>query len=117
MTQQGAFQLDCLHCKKPIVFSAFELDAENSIVACPQCSKKYGFDTNIKKQLKTFSDLCHQIQKSENILGNANVAVNVGSQEVKIPFKILLTRLKSTLDLQIGGEKVTICFRIQPTKL
>lgn len=118
MQESGTFELSCLGCKTPVSFSIFELDAPNHLVECPKCQKKYGFhEEGLKKQLKQFAALCLQIQESKDILGNAGVSVTVGKDEVTIPFKILLTRLKSTLDLQMGKEKFSLSFRIEPTKL
>ena len=98
-------------------FSLFDLDEDN-LVSCQECGKKYGLsEENLKRQLKKFAGLCRQIQESEEILGKAGVTVSVGKDEVKIPFKILLTRLKSTLDLQVGNERLVITFRVEPTAL
>lgn len=113
MAQKGLFQLDCKSCSSPILFTLHDLDR---IVKCPQCSQAYGFnDANLKKQLTLFSALCTQIKESREILGNATVAVTVGKEEVKIPFKLLLSRLQSTLDLEIGeNKKLSITYRIEP---
>ncbi len=35
---------------------------------------------------------------------------------MKIPFKLLLTRLNSTLDLMVGDDPLTIRFRVEPAK-
>ncbi|MDB6082001.1 MAG: hypothetical protein JWO53_1273 [Chlamydiia bacterium] len=113
MTQKGLFELDCRSCKNPILFTLEDL---SRTVACKKCHKAYGFgDEKLKRQLKQFEGLCRQIQESKEILGNAAVAVTVGKEEVKIPFKLLLSRLQSTLDLQTSeGEKLVINFRIEP---
>jgi hypothetical protein len=66
------------------------------------------------RQISLFIDLCTQLKKSEEILSSSSIAVNVGSSEVKLPFKLLLTRLRSTLDLEIEGSKVTISSRAEP---
>lgn len=66
------------------------------------------------RQISLFIDLCTQLKKSEEILSSSSIAVNVGSSEVKLPFKLLLTRLRSTLDLEIEGKKVTISSRSEP---
>ena len=39
----------------------------------------------------------------------------MGDRELKIPYKLLLTRLNSTLDLMVGDRPLTITFRIEPT--
>ena len=117
MKGKGSFELDCKGCTHPVQFSLFELE-ESKLVSCNECGKKYGFgDENLKRQLKKFADLCRQIQESEEILGRSSVAVTIGKEEVKVPFKILLTRLKSTLDLNIGNERFVVSFRVEPTAL
>ena len=117
MASQGTFELDCKGCKQAISFSLMDLEAL-PIIACNDCGKKYAFsDETLRRQLKKFAALCRQIRESEEILGTSGVGVAVGKEEVKIPFKILLSRLKSTLDLQVGGERFVISFRIEPTTM
>lgn len=107
---------NCLSCKTPVTFSVFELDHREP-VSCPECSKKYAFtDPTLVRQLKKFEALCRQIQDSEEILGSASVGVDVGEHHVKVPYKLLLTRLSSSLDLNIGGQPFSIFFRIEPIK-
>jgi hypothetical protein len=92
-----------------------DLEADNHHASCSGCGKKYGLqDETLKRQLNLFAALCRQIQQSEEILGNTAVAVDVGPHNVKIPFKLLLTRLKSTLDLQVGDTKLVVTYRVQP---
>ncbi len=118
MTNQGAFELDCIDCKKSVVFSIMELDKTPHIVTCVHCGKKYALgEETLKRQLKKFAALCQQIQDSQEILGDANVAVDVDGKTVQVPFKLLLTRLKSVLNLQIGERRLSIAFRVEPTSL
>ena len=113
MKTQGSFQLDCISCQHPVVFSVSDLD---KIVRCSECGQKYGLNEEpLKRQLKKFAALCKQIQESEEILGNTAVAVEVGTSKVQVPFKILLTRLKSTLTLQVGDKRLVVTFRTQTT--
>ena len=113
----GIFQIECLNCKHPISFSLNELEKASELIAiCTECGKKYAIgDATLKRQLLQFAKLCREIRASEEILSNTAVSVDVGQQNIKIPFKILLTRLKSTLDLVIGDQKVTVVFRVEPT--
>lgn len=118
MTNQGTFQLECIDCKSDVVFSIMDLDKTPTLVTCSSCNKKYALgEETLKRQLKKFAALCQQIQDSQEILGDASVAVDVGGQSVKIPFKLLLTRLKSVLNLQIGNTKLSVAFRVEPTSL
>jgi hypothetical protein len=110
-------QFPCLTCKTPIRFSVFNLDKEGGVLQCSSCSKPYILsDEALLRQLKKFEALCQQIKESEEILGNTNVGVDVGEHHVKIPYKLLLTRLNSSLDLLIGGQPVSITFRIEPSR-
>jgi len=87
------------------------------VSCCPNCGKQFGIESeSIARQISLFSDLCKQIKDSEEILSSASIAVAVGNKEVKVPFKLLLTRLKSTLDLEIDGQKLCISKRAEPLK-
>jgi len=113
---KNSFQLNCIGCKHPVSFSIVQLEAPQHIVSCQSCGKKYGLgEESLKRQLKKFASLCIQIKESEEILGNAAIAVDVGKNNVQVPFKLLLTRLKSTLDLTVQGERIVITFRSEPT--
>lgn len=113
MNTNAAFSLDCLTCQHPVLFCLSDLD---HVVNCPECGQQYGLhEESLKRQLKKFAALCTQIRDSEEILGDAGVAVEVGSSKVQLPFKILLTRLKSTLNLKVGKNTLVITFRTQPT--
>ena len=88
------------------------------IVRCSGCGKQFGIESGtIAKQIKLFVGLCQQLKASEEILSNAAIDVTVCSTEVKIPFKLLLTRLKSTLDLDVDGKKISISSRTEPLKV
>ncbi len=118
MEKQGTFQLDCITCNEPVIFSILDLDKAPHLVTCPSCGKKYGLgEETLKRQLVKFAALCQQIQESQEILGNASVAVEVGPNSVKVPFKLLLLRLKSVLDLTVGDTRLTVTFRVEPTTL
>lgn len=116
MQKGHSLQFKCLTCGTPATFSVFDLDTQATI-CCHHCEKKYAFtDPILIRQLKKFEALCRQIQDSEEILGAASVGVDVGEHHVKVPYKLLLTRLSSSLDLNMGGQKVSIFFRIEPLK-
>lgn len=111
---KGSFQIDCISCNKPVLFSLKDIEA-TSVVNCSECGKGYAFtDAKLQRQLAKFAALCSQIQESEEILGNSSVAVEVGQHKVQVPFKILLTRLKSTLDLKVGDQRMSVIFRTEP---
>jgi uncharacterized protein YbaR (Trm112 family) len=115
MQKGHLLQFCCQKCQNPIQFSVFDLEKEEGKVRCPACQLAYDFsDDTLKRQLRQFENLCRQIQLSEEILSNTSVGIYMGDREVKIPYKLLLTRLNSTLDLMMGDRPLTITFRIEP---
>lgn len=117
MQKGQLLEFHCISCQKPISFSVFNLNQSNFLVSCESCEKKYSFnDETLKRQLNKFAALCHQLIESEEILGNASIGIDLHERKVKIPYKLLLTRLNSNLELNIGGHPVTIVFRIEPLK-
>jgi hypothetical protein len=110
-------EFNCQNCSAPIHFSVLNTKALQEVICCQECNKKYLFDDEtLVRQLQLFEALCRQVQRSEEILGNTSIAVNVGEHQIKVPFNILLTRLSSCLDLNINGKKSTITFRLDPLK-
>lgn len=109
-------QFQCLGCEEAVEFSIFDLERQ-PLVECKCCRKKYAFsDETLSRQLRKFEALCNQLIESEEILGSASVGIDVGEHHVKIPYKILLTRLNPSLDLTIGDQTLNIRFRIEPCK-
>lgn len=116
MTKGHTLEFDCYSCKQPVRFSLFEIEHHPDLT-CSHCWKKYTFeDETLKRQLQQFEGLCRQIQASEEILGLTSIGIDVGEHHVKIPFKLLLTRLSSRLDLKIGDQQETLAFRFEPLK-
>lgn len=113
--QKGHFlQFSCQYCQHPVQFSVFKLEKEEP-VKCPDCGLIYDFsDEILMRQLQKFENLCRQIHLSEEILSNTSVGIYTGDREIKIPYKLLLTRLNSTLNLMVGDRPLTITFRIEP---
>ncbi len=108
-------QFECISCKSPVHFSIFEIEEKSPPLACCSCHKQYAFDdNNLIRQLKKFEALCRQIVESQEILGSSSIGVDVGEHHVKIPYKLLLTRFNSSIDLVIGDQPVSIVFRLEP---
>ena len=117
MQKGHVLEFSCQSCEKLVNFSIFELDKQEGEITCTGCSLVYDFsDETLKRQIKKFEGLCNQIQISEEILSNTSIGIYIGDREVKIPFKLLLTRLNSTLDLMIDERPLTIRFRIEPIR-
>ncbi len=116
MQKINTLHFKCICCETPVYFSIFDLNHQAPI-CCENCQKQYLLtDPTLVRQLTKFEALCRQIHDSEEILGNASVGVDVGTHHVKVPYKLLLTRLNSSLQLNMDGHPVSINFRIEPIK-
>lgn len=116
MQKGKTLRFKCLGCEEEVSFSVFELE-EQGEVCCEHCKKRYAFDDpTLLRQLKKFDALCRQIRDSEEILGMANIGVDIANQQVKIPYRLLLTRLNSQLELKINETPLTIMFRLEPVQ-
>ncbi len=115
--QKGCcLQFCCPECQHSIEFNIFDSD-QHKILTCDKCQKKYSFsDETLIRQIKKFADLCYQIKESEEILSNTSIGIDVGERKIKIPYKLLLTRLTTQLDLILDNTPIAITFRIEPAK-
>ena len=107
-------QFKCKSCDSDLFFSVLDSEATSEGISCSHCSSKLVFDEATQRQLRKFEALCREIQNAEEILGSTAVAVDVGPHHVRVPFRLLLTRLSSVLELELGDEKVDIAFRMEP---
>lgn len=115
MKKRRPLQFHCESCQQPVLFSVLELEKNEAKTRCPHCRLEYDFnDETLKRQIRKFEALCKQIHISEEILSHSAIAVSIGDREVKIPYKLLLTRLNSTLELKVGDRPLTITFRMEP---
>ncbi len=115
MQKGHTLQFSCKGCQAPVRFSIFELQKSRQALRCEHCEKQYLIDDEVLlRQIKKFESLCRQVHESQEILGNANIGIDVGEHHVKVPYKLLLTRLNSSLDLTIGDEPFSIMFRFEP---
>lgn len=116
MQRGPKLHFNCLSCADPIFFTLLDSQTQSLPITCSNCKKKYAFSEDLLRQIKKFEALCLQIQLSEEILGSTSVAIDVGPHHVKVPFRMLLTRLGSVLDLTVAGQKIEILFRTEPLK-
>jgi hypothetical protein len=117
MQKGHTLEFSCQKCQHPITFSIFKLSESKHLLTCDSCRKNYSLnDEVLMRQLNKFVDLCRQIHESEEILSSTSVGINVGDQHVAVPYKLLLTRLNSSLDLMMGDTPCKITFRIEPAQ-
>ena len=116
-------QFNCVSegCNHAIKFAILDVKGDQRLT-CAACGQSYFFNKELVCALAKFDRLCRAIHESEGILSNTNVAVNVAGHEVKIPFRLLLTRLNTSLTIRIPQEingkivehPIDIQFRLEP---
>lgn len=105
----------CRGCQEPVHFSILEIRSKKGVITCASCGATYALgDPVLRRQIEKFEALCRQIADSEEILSNASVGIDLNGHQVRIPYRILLTRLNSKLDLVVDDEKLSIEFRLEP---
>lgn len=110
-------EFNCLEekCGKPVLFKLQEMEKGPSI-QCPNCRKEYNFNGNFIGKLKKFDNLISAVRDAKEILGDTNVAVNFKNHDIRIPYRLLLTRMNTLLTLSIGNKKVEFKFRVEPLR-
>ena len=97
MNTQGA-QLDFVctdaNCNGIVKFNLMDLETADFQAMCPKCHRPYAFDPQLKEKFMKLHKLILALRDAEPILGDCNVGVAVPAGEVKIPYALLLTRLK-----------------------
>ncbi|MCK5708854.1 MAG: hypothetical protein KAI43_14505 [Candidatus Aureabacteria bacterium] len=83
-------------------------------VTCRNCGKSYTFNEEFIVKMKKFEKLILAVREAEDILGDTNVAINIKNNEIKVPYRLLLTRLNTHITLNIGNKAISFRFRIEP---
>ena len=101
-------------CDEVIQFNLMQLRENDGLLKCPCCHRQYEFaDDVFLGKLNKLRNLLLAVQEAEDILGDVNVGVTTLNGEVKIPYRLLLTRLNTMITLDVGGEKVDFHFRVE----
>lgn len=110
-------EFTCLEekCGKSVLFKVQEIERAPS-VQCPNCRKEYNFNGNFIGKLKKFDNLISAVRDAKEILGDTNVAVNFKNHDIRIPYRLLLTRMNTLFTLNIADKKVEFKFRVEPLK-
>lgn len=102
-------------CDEVIQFNLMQLKENNGLLKCPACHRQYEFaDAVFIAKLSKLRNLLLAVKEAEDILGDVNVGVTTLNGEVKIPYRLLLTRLNTMISLDVGGKKVDFHFRVEP---
>lgn len=101
-------------CGETIQFDLMELEETRGRVSCPTCHRLYQFDAKFLDKLRRFKALMVAIREAEDMLGDVNVGITTPMGEERIPYRLLLTRLNTTITLDVGGRTVDFRFRVEP---
>jgi len=109
-------EFKCTGCGSNISFSILNME-HDEVLACGECNKKYFFNEKFLDQIVRFEKLLEAVHNVRDMLDTTNVAIAFGDEEVKIPYRLLLTRLNTMLTLKIDGKETTFRFRVEPLNL
>ena len=115
MYTQCKVEFSCIKdsCGNPVSFVLTEIEKDGTIV-CGKCGKSYSFHPDFVEKMKRFTRLVEAVQDARDILGNTNVAIQVKGNEVKIPYRLLLTRMNTLITLKMDDGELTFRFRAEP---
>ena len=115
-TMTAAVDFDCIvaDCLNNIQFDLLSLEDNGLQVACSDCRRIYEFDDIFIAKLDTLRRLVLTVQSAEDILSECNVSVTTPAGEVKIPYRLLLTRLNTMISLKIEDRTIDFNFRVEP---
>jgi hypothetical protein len=111
----AAVDFDCIEvdCDATVEFDLLKLQS-NRTVSCTACHKLYQFDKAFIGKLGKLRSLIVSVKDAEDILGDCSSAVMTPAGEVKIPYRLLLTRLNTLVSLKVEGQVIDFNFRVEP---
>jgi transcription elongation factor Elf1 len=101
------------NCDAVVDFSVSDIES-NGTVACAHCQKSYTFHHEFVDKMRRFSRLIEAVQNAKDILGDTNVAITIKHHEIKIPYRLLLTRMNTLITLKMEDGEINFKFRVQP---
>ena len=102
-------------CTGTVEFDLAAAPAEDFQAVCPVCHHAYAFNPALRGKLERMMHLISAIRDAEDLLADCTVSVTVAGGEVRIPYAMLLTRLNTRLNLNIGGKPVDIHLLVEPS--
>ena len=113
--QDNTIEFRCVNekCKEILSFSILAV-GDSTTVRCAGCGKEYAFDGALRDKFQKFARLVAAVRDAEDILGQTNVGLDIMGHSVQVPYRILLTRMNTSLTLDIGGMKFNFRLRVEP---
>lgn len=115
VTNENRIEFKCVKasCGAVVPVSVLAIQ-ENHRIRCSTCKNEYVFNEKLADQIRRFERLVTAVQEAKDILGDTAVAVDVPGHSVRVPYKLLLTRLNTLLTLRINNEEIKLNFRVDP---
>lgn len=112
---QNNIEFKCISgtCDEFLCLSLRDIE-NNPTVTCTGCGKSYTFNEEFINKMKKFEKLVLAVREAEDILGSTNVAISIKGHQIKVPYRLLLTRLNTLITLNIGNKEISFRFRIEP---
>jgi len=113
---RAMIDFDCTEedCGQTIEFNLLDLRDSNGEITCENCRRSYLFDDVFLDKLDKLRVLVLAVQDAETILGDCNVSITTPAGDVRIPYRLLLTRLNTQITLNSTGQKMDFHFRVEP---
>ncbi|MDD5644875.1 MAG: hypothetical protein PHO00_05460 [bacterium] len=117
VTKSQKIEFKCVskNCDGTLSFMVNQIK-KNSILKCDKCGNEYKFGQELISKLEMFDRLIKAVSEAKSILGDTNVAIDFEGHSLKVPYRLLLTRLSTSLKLEVGGQTVDFSFRVEPLK-
>jgi len=109
-------EFECISCGNMIVFSILSMGDDSGLI-CSKCGKQYKFNKELLDKIRRFEKLLIAVHDVKDMLEYANIAIAIKDEEVKVPYRLLLTRLNTLLRLSVNGKALTFRFRVDPISL
>ncbi len=113
---KALIDFDCIedNCGNTIQFDLLTVQDDKGKINCTNCHKIYKFEQDFLNKLNKLRVLIIAVQDAEDILGDCNVSVVTPAGDVKIPYRLMLTRLNTLISLNLKGKKLDFNFRVEP---
>ena len=112
----ACIDFDCIEkkCENNIKFNLLDLKENFGKITCTNCRRIYQFDKVFLEKLEKLKVLILAVRDAEEILGDCNIAIVTPAGEVKLPYRLLLTRLNTLVSFDCNGKKLEFNFRVEP---
>jgi hypothetical protein len=101
-------------CGATIRFDLMSLEKNDRQVTCPDCHRPYRFDKGFVTKLEKLRQLVLAVREAEEIIGDCNIGVATPAGEVRLPYRLLLTRLNTLVSLKAFDRVIDFTFRVEP---